>query len=109
MHKLNASCNECHTRRMKCEYPGKTNVGVGSGMGAGLLTKGWPIIVVPPPKCESLEVRRQEVMVRERVNELAEVCLEVDCDMVCAMHECGHLVGCRGRCTWGLCGCGLVR
>ena len=61
--KLNALCDECCTRRTKCEYPGKTNVGVGSGMGAGSLTKGQPIIVIPPPKHESLEVQHQEVMV----------------------------------------------
>ena len=54
--KPNASCDKCHARRMKCEYPGKTNVGAGSGTGAGSLTKGQPIIVVPPPKHESLEV-----------------------------------------------------
>ena len=33
--KLNASCNEYHAWRMKCEYPGKTNIRVGSGAGAG--------------------------------------------------------------------------
>ena len=54
--KLNASCDECCAQRTKCEYPGKTNVGVGSGVGAGLPTKGRPVIVVPPPKRESLEV-----------------------------------------------------
>src|SRR5258708_1976837 len=68
-----------------CEYPGKTNIGAGSGMGAGSLTKGRPVIVVPPPKHESLEVRHQEVTVREQVNELAEVHLEVDHNMVCTM------------------------
>src|SRR5258706_6224034 len=83
--KLNALCNECHAWRMKCEYPGKTNVRVGSGMGAGLPTKGWPIVVVPPPKCKSLEVRHQEVAVWEQANELTEAHLEVDHDMVCAM------------------------
>src|SRR5260221_10717229 len=85
--KLNALCNKCHAWRMKCKYPGKTNVGVGSGMGAGLLTKGWPIIVVPPPKHESLEVHCQEVAVQEQANELAEAHLEVDHDMVCAMRD----------------------
>src|SRR5258708_38436567 len=79
---------------MKCEYPGKTNVRVGSGMGAGLPTKGWPIVVVPPPKCESLEVRHQEVMVQEQANELAEVHLEVDHNMVCAMHDLTCAMGC---------------
>src|SRR5258708_36824573 len=78
---------------MKCESPGKTNVGEGSGTGGGLPTKGKPIVVVPPPKCESLEVRHQEVAVREWANELAEVRLEVDRDMVCAMRDLTHAMG----------------
>src|SRR5258708_3584132 len=78
---------------MKCEYPGKTNVRAGSGVGAGLLTKGWPIVVVPPPKCESLEVQRQEAVVQEWANELTEACLEVDCDMVCTMCDLTHAMG----------------
>src|SRR5258708_10038997 len=85
--KPNASCDECRTRRTKCEYPGKTNVGAGSP------TKGRPIVVVPPPKHESLEVRHQEVAVREQANELAEVRLEVDHDMVCAMRDLTHTMG----------------
>src|SRR5258705_13948151 len=93
VHKLNALCNECCARRTKCEYPGKTNVRVGSGVGAGLLTKGWPIVVIPPPKCESLEVWHQEVMVWEWVNELTEACLEVDHDMVCTMCDLTHTMG----------------
>src|SRR5258707_2317729 len=91
--KPNASCDECHARRMKCEYPGKTNVGVGSGAGAGSPTKGRPVIVVPPPKHESLEVWCQEVTVQEWANELAEARLEVDCDMVCAMHDLTRTMG----------------
>src|SRR6266436_2225893 len=91
--KLNASCNKGHTRRMKCEYPGKTNVGAGSGTGAGSPTKGRPVIVVPPPKCESLEVQHQEVAVWEWVNELAEVCLEVDHNMVCTMCDLTCVMG----------------
>ena len=82
--KPNASCDECHARRTKCEYPGKTNIGAGSP------TKGRPVIVVPPPKRESLEVRCQEVAVRERANELAEARLEVDRDMVCTMCDLTH-------------------
>src|SRR5258708_16902506 len=85
--KPNALCDECCTRRMKCKYPGKTNVGAGSGVGAGSLTKGRPVVVVPPPKCESLEVWRQEVAVREQANELTEVRLEVGVDMVCTMRD----------------------
>src|SRR6266436_5533550 len=91
--KPNASCNECHAQRTKCEYPGKTNVGAGSGTGAGSLTKGQPIVVVPPPKCESLEVWHQEVAVWERANELTEAHLEVDCDMVCAMRDLTRTMG----------------
>src|SRR5258708_7790708 len=78
---------------MKCEYPGKTNVGAGSGAGAGSPTKGWPIVVVPPPKRESLEVRCQEVAVWEQVNELTEAHLEVDHNMVCAMCNLTHAMG----------------
>src|SRR5260221_10759258 len=85
--KLNASCDECRARRTKCEYPGKTNVGAGSP------TKGRPVIVVPPPKHESLEVRHQEVVVWEQVNELTEAHLEVDHDMVCAMCDLTHAMG----------------
>src|SRR5258708_31451919 len=76
-----------------CEYPGKTNVGAGSGMGAGLPTKGRPVVVIPPPKRESLEVQRQEVAVWERANELAEAHLEVDRDMVCAMRNLTRAMG----------------
>ncbi len=83
-----------------CEYPGKTNIRAGSGVGAGLPTKGWPVIVVPPPKCESLEVRCQEVAVREWVNELAEAHLEVDCNMVCTM--------CDLTCTMGHTNVGIL-
>src|SRR5258708_32996843 len=75
--KPNASCDECRTQRTKCEYPGKTNVR------AGLPTKGRPIVVVPPPKHESLEVQCQEVAVQEQANELTEAHLEVDHNMVC--------------------------
>src|SRR5258708_16493741 len=78
--KPNASCDECQSKRTKCEYPGKTNVRVGSGTGAGSLTKGRPIVVVPPPKHKSLEVT-----VWEWANELAEARLEVDRNIVCAM------------------------
>src|SRR5258708_3174547 len=94
VHKPNALCDECRAWRMKCEYPGKTNVGVGSGMGAGSPTKGQPVIVIPPPKGESLEVWHQKVMVQEQPNELAEVRFEVCWDMVCPMCD---LTGTMGR------------
>ena len=91
--KPNASCDECRARRMKWEYPGKTNVRAGSGAGAGSPTKGQPVIVVPPPKRESLEVRCQEVAVWERANELTEAHLEVDRNMVCAMRDLTRTMG----------------
>src|SRR5258707_3488459 len=91
--KPNALCNKCRARRTKCKFPGKTNIGAGSGMGAGSPTKGRPVIVVPPPKHKSLEVRHQEVAVQERVNELTEAHLEVDHDMVCAMRNLTHTMG----------------
>src|SRR5258708_6926637 len=90
-----------------CEYPGKTNVRAGSGMGAGLPTKGQPIIVVPPPKCESLEVWRQEVAVWEQVNELTEAHLEVDCDMVCTMHDLTCTMGCTNMGVLSVAGAGV--
>ncbi len=50
VHKLNASCDECCEWKMKCEYPGKTGIIMGS------LTKSQPIIIIPSPKHKSLEV-----------------------------------------------------
>ena len=91
--KPNASCDKCHDQKMKCKYPGKTSIRVGSGMGAGSPTKGWPIIVVPSPKHKSLEVQCQEVTVWEQANELAEAHLKVDCNMVCAMCNLTHIMG----------------
>ena len=54
--KLNTLCNACHDWKMKCEYPGKSGVRAGSGMGASSPMKGQPIIIIPSPKCKSLEV-----------------------------------------------------
>src|SRR5258707_7192552 len=76
-------------------------------MGAGLLTKGWPIIVVPPPKHESLEVQCQEVAVQEQANELAEACLEVDRNMVCAMCDLTHTMGCANVGVLSVVGAGV--
>src|SRR5258708_5906266 len=104
--KPNALCNKCRARRTKCKYPGKTNIGAGSGMGAGSPTKGRPVVVIPPPKCKSLEVRHQEVMVRERANELTEVHLEVDRDMVCAMRDLTHAMGCANMGVLSVAGAG---
>ncbi len=46
IHKLNASCNACHDQKMKCEYPGKSGIRMGSGTGVGSPMKGQPIIVI---------------------------------------------------------------
>ena len=83
--KLNALCDACHDQKMKCEYPGKSGIRMGSGVGVGSPMKGQPIIIVPSPKCKSLEVWCQEIVVQEWVNKLAEAHLEVDCDMVHVM------------------------
>src|SRR5258708_4134702 len=53
VHKPDASCGECCKQKMKCKYPGKTSIR------GGLLMKGQPVIVVPTPKHESLEVQHQ--------------------------------------------------
>src|SRR5258708_23621905 len=89
--KPNASCDACRDWKMKCEYPGKSGIGAGSGVGVssgvGMSSpmKGRPVIVVPSPKCKSLEVQHQEIMVREQANELTEACLDVDHNMVYTM------------------------
>ena len=70
------SCSKCHKQKTRCEYPGKPNAG------GGLPMKGQPVVLVSSPKCESLEVQCQEVMVQEQANDLAEAHLDVDCDMV---------------------------
>ncbi len=62
VHKPNASCDACCDWKMKCEYPGKSGVRAGSGAGVSSCTgtsspmKGQPVIIVPSPKHESLEV-----------------------------------------------------
>src|SRR5260221_2749426 len=97
IHKPNASCDACCDWKMKCEYPGKSGVGAGSGAGASSGTgmsspmKGRP---VTSPKCKSLEVRCQEIAVWEQANELTEACLDVDHDMVYAMHDLADAMDC---------------
>ena len=83
-----------HKPNASSKYPGKTSAGVGAGVGVSLLTKVQPFIEVPTPKYESLEVRCQEAMVQECMNDLAEACLEVDHDMVCAMCNLTHAMSC---------------
>src|SRR5260221_12944433 len=112
--KPNALCDACRDWKMKCEYPGKSGIGVGSGVGvssgAGTSSpmKGRPIIIIPSPKHKSLEVQHQEIVVWEQVNKLAEVHLDVDRDMVYTM--CGWFSRFKRwwSDSWGLCGCGLV-
>src|SRR5258705_12022208 len=100
VHKPNASCDACHDWKTKCEYPGKSGIGVGSGMGvsSGMgtssPTKGQPVIIVPSHKHESLEVRCQEIVVQEWANELAEVHLNVDRNMVHVMHDLADAMDC---------------
>src|SRR6266436_4411323 len=96
IHKPNTSCDACHDWKTKCEYPGKSGIGAGvsSGTGTSSPMKGRPIIVVPSPKHESLEVRCQEITVREQANELTEVHLDVDCDMVYAMCDLADTMDC---------------
>src|SRR6266436_4179793 len=73
--KPNTLCDACRDQKTKCEYPGKSGIRVGSGAGAssgmGMSSpmKGRPVIVIPSPKHESLEVRCQEIVVLEWVND----------------------------------------
>src|SRR6266436_4115485 len=85
IHKPNASCDACRDWKTKCKYPGKSGMRVGSGMGASSPMKGQPIVIVPSPKHESLEVQHQEITVWEWANELAEAHLNMDHNMVYAM------------------------
>ena len=98
--KPNTSCDACHDQKMKCEYPGKSGIGVGSGAGVSSGTgmsspmKGQPVVVIPSPKHESLEVQCQEIAVWEQVNELTEAHLNVDRDMVYVMHNLADTMDC---------------
>src|SRR5258708_34551216 len=77
-----------HKPNASCEYPGKSGIGAGSGMGAssgmGMISpmKGQPVIVIPSPKCKSLEVRHQEIAVREWASEIAEANLTAERNIV---------------------------
>ena len=44
-----------------------------------------PVVIIPQPWCESLEVCHQGIAMWEWANELTEAWLKVDCDMVHAM------------------------
>src|SRR5258708_32882656 len=78
---------------MKCEWPGKS---AKPSTSMSLPTRDWPVVLVPAPKWESLEVRRQEITVQEWANELAEACLEVNCKMFIAMQNLMDAMGCSG-------------
>ena len=79
--------------KTKCEWPGKS---AKPSTSMSSPTRDWPIVLVPTPKWESLEVHRQEIAVRERANELAEACLEVDCNMVITMRNLMDAMGHSG-------------
>ena len=75
IHKPDQACNLCHVRKTKCEWPSKS---AKPSTSASSPTRDRPVVLVPTPKWESLEVR-----------------LEVDCEMVVAMQNLmdamGHL------------------
>src|SRR5258708_30468892 len=93
IHKPNASCDACRDQKMKCEYPGKSGIGVGSGAGvssgAGMSSpmKGQPVIIVPSPKCERLEGQCQQFWGWEWGNRLPEGCLHVSEKMAYEKHN----------------------
>src|SRR5258708_12446713 len=68
--------------KMKCEWPGKS---AKPSTSTSLPTRDRPIVLVPTPKRESLEVCHQEIAVWEWANELTEGCLEVNHEMVITM------------------------
>src|SRR5258708_9253037 len=98
--KPNALCDACHDQKTKCEYPGKSGVRAGSGAGVSSGTgmsspmKGRPVVIIPSPKLESLEVQHQEIAVWEWVNELTEACLNMHHNMVHAMHDFADTMDC---------------
>src|SRR5258708_3819815 len=55
--------------------------------------KSQPIVVIPSPKHESLEVQHQEITVQEWANDLTEACLKVDHDVVHTMHDLTNAMG----------------
>ena len=78
---------------MKCKWPGKS---AKPSTSTSSPTRDWPVVLVPTPKQESLEVCHQEIMVWEQANELAEVHLKVDHKMVTAMWNLTDAMGCLG-------------
>src|SRR5258708_5986018 len=78
---------------MKCKWPGKS---AKPSTSTSSPTRDRPVVLVPTPKQESLEVCHQEIMVWEQANELAEVRLKVDHKMVTAMWNLTDAMGCSG-------------
>src|SRR5258707_92794 len=78
---------------MKCEWPGKS---AKPSTSMSSPTRDQPVVLVPAPKWESLEVHCQEIAVWERVNKLAEACLEVNHEMVITMRNLTDAMGCLG-------------
>ena len=76
---------------MKCEWPGKS---AKPSTSVSLPTRDQPVVLVPAPKWESLEVHCQEITVCEQVNKLTEVHLEVDHKMVATMQNLTDAMGC---------------
>ena len=91
--KPDQACDLCCACKMKCEWPSKS---AKPSTSMSLPTRDWPIVLVPAPKWESLEVCCQEITVQEWVNELAEAHLEVDHKMVIAMQNLTDAMGCLG-------------
>src|SRR5258708_8640420 len=78
---------------MKWEWPGKS---AKASPSVSSPPRDQPVVLVPAPKQESLEVNCEEIAVWEQVNELAEVCLKVNCKMVITMQNLMDAMGCLG-------------
>src|SRR5258706_14451570 len=79
--------------KTKCEWPSKS---AKPSTSASSPTRDQPIVLVPAPKWESLEVHHQEITVWEWANELTEGCLEVDHEMVATMWNLTDTMGRSG-------------
>src|SRR5258708_6380562 len=82
---------------MKCEWPGKS---AKPSTSASSPTRDWPVVLVPAPKWESLEVCRQEIAVGEWVNKLVGAHLGVVCDRVIARWNLRDAMGHGGGGSW---------
>ena len=93
IHKPNQACDLCCAHKMKCEWPSKS---AKPSTSVSSPTRDWPVVLVPAPKQESLEVHRQEIAVQEWANELTEAHLEVNCEMVITMWNLTDAMGHSG-------------